>query len=116
MSDNQCGRRGPRSGGQCSKYWSNEHTEHHSLESGERWTDEEADRIREERRAERAAKAQAVWDLVIADMRGRDRIGVERYGKRLTGETPIDTLQYAYKEALDLAVYLRKAILERDGK
>jgi hypothetical protein len=57
-----------------------------------------------------------VWDLVIADMRERDRIGVERYGSRLAKETPIDALRYAYEELLDGAVYLRKAMLERDGK
>lgn len=58
----------------------------------------------------------AVWDLVMTDMRGRDRIGAVRYGSRLTEASPVDALRYAYEEALDLACYLRKAMLERDGK
>jgi hypothetical protein len=57
-----------------------------------------------------------IWDLVIADMRERDRVGAERYGDRLRVTTAVDPLRYAYEEALDLAVYLRKAMAERDGK
>lgn len=57
-----------------------------------------------------------IWDLVIADMRERDRIGAERYGDRLRVTTAVDPLRYAYEEALDLACYLRKAIAERDGR
>lgn len=57
-----------------------------------------------------------IWELVMADMRERDRIGAERYGDRLRVTTAVDPLRYAYEEALDLACYLRKAIAERDGK
>lgn len=116
MSDNQCGRRGPHSGGQCSKYWGSEHREHHSLESGERWTDEDADRIREEKREARKQEAQAIWDLVIKDMQARDQLGLRKYGSRLTSETPIDPIRYAYEEVLDAAVYLRKLLYHRDRK
>ena len=114
--DNRCQRRGPVSGGQCSKVWWNEHPEHHSLDTGERWTDADAERLREERSERKKALTDAVWDLVIIDMGQRDKLGVERYGKRLAGATPIDPLQYAYEEALDLACYLRKMIYERDDK
>jgi len=58
----------------------------------------------------------AIWDLVIEDMRERDRVGTERYGKPLLAHDGRDTLRDAYEEALDLAVYLRKAMRERDGK
>lgn len=55
----------------------------------------------------------AVWDLVIEDMKARDAIGQQRYGTRLQPFNGRDSLQDAYEEALDLAVYLRQAIEER---
>lgn len=57
-----------------------------------------------------------VWDLVVADMRARDEFGRSKYGCALMIEDGRDTLQDAYEEALDLAVYLKKAILERNRK
>jgi hypothetical protein len=57
-----------------------------------------------------------VWDLVVRDMHGRDALGMRKYGRPLQPHDGRDTLQDAYEEALDLAVYLRKAMLERDGK
>lgn len=58
----------------------------------------------------------AVWDLVIRDMQERDRMGAERYGTRLQPHNGRDALIDAYQEALDLAVYLRQAIYERDER
>lgn len=58
----------------------------------------------------------AAWDLVMTDMRARDELGRQRYGVRLQPGNGRDTLRDAYEEALDLAVYLRTAIYERDGK
>ena len=55
----------------------------------------------------------AVWDAVIEDMKARDRLGRERYGRPLTPHNGRDALQDAYEEALDLAVYLKQAIMER---
>lgn len=55
-----------------------------------------------------------VWDLVIADMQERDRIGRERYGTPLQTGNGRDHLVDAYQEALDLVVYLRAAIEERN--
>lgn len=52
----------------------------------------------------------AVWDLVIEDMRERDRSGEAKYGTRLYPGNGRDALVDAYQEALDLAVYLRQAI------
>ena len=56
-----------------------------------------------------------LWDQVIEDMRARDRLGRERYGRPLEPHNGRDPLWDAYEEALDLAVYLRQAIYERDN-
>lgn len=56
----------------------------------------------------------AVWDLVIADMHRRDHVGRDRYATRLQPDNGRDALIDAYQEALDLAVYLRQVIYERD--
>ena len=58
----------------------------------------------------------AAWPLVMVDMAGRDKLGRERYGTPLQPHNGRDALRDAYEEALDLAVYLRTAIYERDGK
>lgn len=56
-----------------------------------------------------------VWDLVLADMRQRDQLGERKHGTRLQPHNGRDVLMDAYQEALDLAVYLRQALYERDG-
>lgn len=58
----------------------------------------------------------AVWGLVMFDMAQRDNLGAKRYGTRLQAHNGRDMLTDAYQEALDMAVYLRGAIYERDGK
>lgn len=58
----------------------------------------------------------AVWPLVVEDMKARDAVGRERYGVPLQPNNGRDALRDAYEEALDLCVYLKQAILERDGK
>ena len=58
----------------------------------------------------------AVWPLVMVDMATRDKVGRERYGVPLQPFNGRDTLRDAYEEALDLAVYLRSIIYERDKK
>lgn len=58
----------------------------------------------------------AAWDLVITDMKARDQFGAAKYGTRLQPNNGRDALADAYQEALDLCVYLRQAIYERDGK
>lgn len=57
----------------------------------------------------------AIVDLVLADIHERDRIGQRRYGTRLQAHNGRDALRDAYEEALDLAIYLRQAIAERDA-
>ena len=57
-----------------------------------------------------------IWNIVIMDMLNRDSVGRQRYGTPLQPFNGRDALSDAYQEALDLAVYLRHAIYERDGK
>ena len=58
----------------------------------------------------------AVWPIVMADMQARHELGIKRYGTPLQPHNGRDALRDAYEEALDLAVYLRSAIFERDDK
>jgi hypothetical protein len=58
----------------------------------------------------------AVWDIVINDMVERGIMGVKKYGTPLQPFNGRDALIDAYQEALDLCVYLRQAIFERDEK
>ena len=58
----------------------------------------------------------AIWDLVIEEMYARNELGKLRYGTPLQPHNGRDALLDAYQEALDLVVYLRQAIYERDGK
>lgn len=53
-------------------------------------------------------------DAVIADIDERKAIGLERYGTLLQPHNGRDALRDAYEEAIDLAMYLKQAIIERD--
>jgi len=55
-----------------------------------------------------------VWDLVFTDMHERDLLGEKKHGTRLQPNNGRDVLKDAYQEALDLVVYLRQALYERD--
>ena len=55
-----------------------------------------------------------IFALVREDMEERERLGIERYGQTLQANDGRDSLVDAYQEALDMAIYLRKAICERD--
>lgn len=57
----------------------------------------------------------SVWPLVMQDMADRDQLGRERYKVPLQPFNGRDALKDAYEEALDLVVYLRQAIWERDA-
>jgi hypothetical protein len=56
-----------------------------------------------------------IQTLVMNDMADRLKLGIERYGTGLQGHNGRDMLQDAYEEALDLCVYLRGVIYERDN-
>lgn len=55
-----------------------------------------------------------MWLLVMDDMAARRETGIGRYGTPLQAHNGRDALVDAYQEALDLAVYLRQAIYERE--
>ena len=55
-----------------------------------------------------------VMKLFLKDLKDRYKEGVRRYGVPLQPFNERDALQDAYEEAIDLALYLRQAIYERD--
>jgi hypothetical protein len=55
-----------------------------------------------------------IWELVIEDMKARDEHGRKEYGTPLQAHNGRDALVDAYQECLDMAVYLKQAIVERD--
>ena len=69
-----------------------------------------------EQRKPKKNKLPAVWDLVMQDMNNRDKEGLRKYNTRLQPFNGRDALTDCYQEALDLCVYLRQAIFERDKK
>ena len=54
--------------------------------------------------------------IVVDDIIKRLDLGIERYGTGLQADNGRDMLLDAYEEALDLCVYLRGMMYERDGK
>ena len=58
-------------------------------------------------------KREQVLPHVMADMAARIAKGADEYGEPLTTFNGRDALQDAYEEALDLAMYLKQAIMER---
>ncbi len=60
----------------------------------------------------------SVEESVIEEIRKRSQVGFKKYGKTMT-RTDISVrewLQHALEEALDLSVYLKRVIMEMDGK
>lgn len=57
-----------------------------------------------------------IADLVIQDMAARKELGIQKYGTALQPFNGRDALMDAYQEALDLCMYLRQAIEERNGQ
>lgn len=53
--------------------------------------------------------------LVRDDIEQRAVLGKERYGHRLAPHNGRDALIDAYQEALDLSMYLRQLLYERNG-
>ncbi len=54
-----------------------------------------------------------IWELVISDMRERNAHGFQKYGQTLRAGDGRKHLVDAYQECLDMAVYLRQEIEER---
>jgi hypothetical protein len=59
-----------------------------------------------------------VLKQVIDDMRTREAKGKKEYGTTMdrTDLSQTDWMDYAYEEALDLSLYLKKIILNRNDK
>ena len=55
-----------------------------------------------------------IIERLIEDIQGRDTVGRAKYGKPLLPFDGRRTLRDAYEEALDLAVYVRKEMVERE--
>lgn len=53
-------------------------------------------------------------DLVAQDLQSRSNFGLNKYGTNLRAFNGRDPLKDAYEEVLDLAVYLRQVMYERD--
>jgi len=57
-----------------------------------------------------------IQSLVLEDVESRRSLGISRYGTTLQPFNGRDMLRDAYEEAIDLAIYLRGLIYEKDGK
>lgn len=59
-----------------------------------------------------------VIEAVCADLKARSDVGLRKYGVGLDrGDLSLrDWLQLAYEEALDMANYLKRSIMELDAK
>lgn len=53
-----------------------------------------------------------IHDLVQADVEARKVLGTKRYGTPLQAHNGRNALLDAYEEALDLAIYLKQALVE----
>lgn len=51
----------------------------------------------------------------MADLQARSEFGQKKYGQKLHAFNGRDALMDAYQEALDLCVYLRQAMAEREA-
>lgn len=56
-----------------------------------------------------------IWPLVLEDIKDKVETGIIKYGTVLQSDNGRDALLDAYQEAIDLVLYLRQAIAERDG-
>lgn len=65
---------------------------------------------------EPVGNGQIIIDLVEKDLRDRAEVGKEKYGTYLRANNGRNSLMDAYQEVLDLAMYLRQLIYEKDGK
>lgn len=53
---------------------------------------------------------------VISDLKKRESLGLQKYGKSLNRYTDEDMLQHLYEEILDSAMYIKTLILQRKYK
>lgn len=55
-----------------------------------------------------------IQSRVITDIKERREVGIKRYGTALQPNNGRDALQDAYEEAIDLCMYLKQLIVERE--
>lgn len=66
--------------------------------------------------APRHNTSRPIGELVLEDINARIDLGQRRYGTKLQANNGRDALMDAYQEAIDLVMYLRQAIAERDAR
>jgi hypothetical protein len=59
-------------------------------------------------------KKKSITDMVIEDLRGREKVGFETYGVPLLPHDGRDSMRDLYEELLDAAQYIRKVMEERE--
>ena len=57
-------------------------------------------------------KQENITDLVIKDLRGRERLGQAKYGRPLLPHDGRDSLLDLYEELLDAVQYIKKYMME----
>ena len=62
-----------------------------------------------------AGDGKFVLPSVMEDLNARSEMGELKYGTKLRINNGRDSLMDAYQEALDLVMYLKQAIMEREG-
>lgn len=89
----------------------------HKVERGEvPWRPSRIDRDGDEQPMPIASAAPVAHRMVQADLEDRLMLGVERYGQPLQPFNGRNSLRDAYDEILDLAVYIRNEIYERESE
>lgn len=63
---------------------------------------------------ETASMKQDVTPLLIADLEARAAVGLKKYGRPLQTHNGRNALLDAYEEALDMALYLKQALMEQE--
>lgn len=88
----------------------------HMVERGEApWEPSRAGREGDEQSMPVASEAPVAHMMVQGDLEDRLMLGIKRYGQPLQPFNGRDSLRDAYEEVLDLAVYLRNEIYEREN-
>lgn len=79
------------------------------------FSEDQPNRIAVEEQVQPHGQGVDVATLVHKDIEDRISMGAKKYGERLTTNNGRDALMDAYQEVLDLAVYLRQMIWEREN-
>jgi len=61
-------------------------------------------------------EGEIVLNSVLEDIKARAEMGRDKYGTYLRTYNGRDALWDSYQEAIDLVMYLRQALMEREGR